>query len=64
MIFDILEKSTGLKASGIKKKQMNLKNFETSLKNYIGDKLDTKYNELYNIYKSRNHSASSKKIKN
>ena len=64
MIFSILGKLTGLENSENKRKPTNLKNFETSLKNCIGDKLYDIYKELYYIYKSRNHSVPpTKKLK-
>ena len=57
MIFSILEKLTRLENSKIKRNSTNLKNFETPLKNYIGDRLYDKYKELFYIYISSNHSV-------
>ena len=57
MIFDFSEKIKQLKTSGTKSKLSNTKNIKTAPKIQIEDELDTKYNELYSIFRRNNHSA-------
>ena len=58
MIFDFPEKPRELETSEIKNELTNSKNFETTHENNIGDKMDTKPNELYSLYRRNSHSAS------
>ena len=53
MIFDFSKKIKELKASGTNSKLSNTKNIKTAPKIHIEDELDTKYNELYSIFRKK-----------